>query len=122
MAKKYYGRQPTPADLVANHLRRRGVDLDHLRLEERLAAEKDRAKRYAGQYIYLVLMQYVKLHLAGAVPRGVREALEPGVYSVLDVTTADGMKIMNDAMDPSGRVIFKDMFKLYQRFGKWSGV
>ncbi|KXX74992.1 Nucleolar pre-ribosomal-associated protein 2 [Madurella mycetomatis] len=87
-----------------------------------LDSEKDRAKRYAGQFMYLVVMQYVKLQLEHVVPHGVREALEPGVYSVMDITTPDGLKIMNDAIDPSGRVIFKEMYKQYQKFGKWTGV
>jgi len=87
-----------------------------------LDSEKDRAKRYAGQYMYLVLMQYVKLQLEFVVPHAVREALEPGVYSIMDITTQDGMRIMNDAMDAGGRVVFREMWKMYQRFGKWSGV
>jgi nucleolar pre-ribosomal-associated protein 2 len=90
-----------------------------------LDSEKDRAKRYAGQYMYLVLMQYVKLQLevgGGGVPHAVREALEPGMYSVMDITTPDGLRIMSDGMDGSGRVVFREMWKLWQRFGKWSGV
>lgn len=87
-----------------------------------LDSEKDRAKRYAGGFAYLVLMQYVRLQLEFPVPHAVREALEPGMYAVLDVTTPDGMRIMSDGMDASGRVLFREMYKLYQRFGKWSGV
>jgi nucleolar pre-ribosomal-associated protein 2 len=87
-----------------------------------LDSERDRAKRYAGQYMYLVLMQYVKLQLEFVVPHSVREVLEPGMYSVMDITSPDGMKLMNDAMDPSGRVIFKELYKQYQKFGKWTGV
>jgi nucleolar pre-ribosomal-associated protein 2 len=90
-----------------------------------LDSEKDRAKRYAGQYMYLVLMQYVKLQLevgGGGVPHAVREALEPGMYSVMDITTQDGLRIMSDGMDGSGRVVFREMWKMWQRFGKWSGV
>lgn len=87
-----------------------------------LDSEKDRAKRYAGGFAYLVLMQYVRLQLEFPVSHAVREALEPGMYAVLDVTTPDGMRIMSDGMDASGRVVFREMYKLYQRFGKWSGV
>ncbi|KAL2016239.1 hypothetical protein VTK56DRAFT_4044 [Thermocarpiscus australiensis] len=87
-----------------------------------LDSDKDRAKRYAGQHMYLVLMQYVRLQLEYVVPHGVREALEPGVYAVMDVTTREGLRLMNDALDPSGRVIFKEMYKQYQKFGKWTGV
>ncbi|KAH6636135.1 Urb2/Npa2 family-domain-containing protein [Chaetomium tenue] len=87
-----------------------------------LDSERDRAKRYAGQFMPLVLMQYVRLQLAHAVPHGVREALAPGAYAILDITSPDGLRVMNDGMDASGRVVFREMYKLYQRFGKWSGV
>ncbi|KAH6850119.1 Urb2/Npa2 family-domain-containing protein [Chaetomium sp. MPI-CAGE-AT-0009] len=89
-----------------------------------LDSERDRAKRYAGQFMPLVLMQYVRLQLqlAHAVPHGVREALAPGAYAILDITSPDGLRVMNDGLDPSGRVVFREMYKLYQRFGKWSGV
>lgn len=87
-----------------------------------LDSERDRAKRYAGQYMYLVLMQYIKLQLERAVPHGVLEALQTGVYSILDITSQDGLSLMNDAMDPSGRVIFKELYKQYKKFGKWQGV
>ncbi|AEO58082.1 hypothetical protein MYCTH_2060417, partial [Thermothelomyces thermophilus ATCC 42464] len=87
-----------------------------------LESERDKAKRYAGQFMYLVLMQYVKLQLEYVVPLGVREALEPGVYAIMGITTPDVLRIMNDGLDPGGRVVFKEMYKMYQRFGKWSGV
>ncbi len=88
-----------------------------------LDSERDRAKRYAGQFMYLVVMAYVQLQVAyPSVPHGVREALEGGVYSVLDVTTADGLRILSEGLDGGGRVIFREMVKMYRRFGKWSGV
>ncbi|KAL2270409.1 hypothetical protein VTJ83DRAFT_2593 [Remersonia thermophila] len=104
-----------------------------------LDSDKDRARRYAGQHMYLVLMQYVRLQVEvpaqkpgqkggggrGApvvVPRGVREALEPGVYSILDVTSQDMLRVLSDGLDAGGRVIFREMYKDWQRFGKWSGV
>lgn len=80
------------------------------------------AKRSAGQHMYLVLMAYLKLQLENAVPRVVREALQLGMYSVLDITTQEGRRIVNEAVDGSGRAIFKDMYRRYVRFGKWSGI
>ncbi|KAK4143832.1 nucleolar pre-ribosomal-associated protein 2 [Dichotomopilus funicola] len=97
-----------------------------------LDSERDRAKRYAGQFMYLVLMQYIRLQLSsklpgGTIPHKVREALEPGVYAILDITTRDGLRIMNDGMDgggggAGGRVVLREMYKGYEKFGKWSGV
>ena len=82
----------------------------------------DAAKRSAGQHMYLVLMLYIKLQLEHPVPRAVREALQPGVYSILDVTTPEGRRILNEAVDGSGRAIFRELYKQYVKFGKWSGI
>lgn len=82
----------------------------------------DAAKRSAGRHMYLILMQYVKLQLETDVSRGVREALEPAMNSIFDITPPEGRKILNDAMDSSGRAILREMFKRYTKFGKWSGV
>lgn len=82
----------------------------------------DAAKRSAGQHMYLVLMSYIKLQLEHPVPRAVREALEPGVYAILNITNEQGRRILNEAVDGSGRAIFKEMYRRYVKFGKWSGV
>lgn len=82
----------------------------------------DAAKRSAGQHMYLVLMSYIKLQLEHPISRAVREALEPGVYAILDITNEQGRRILNEAVDGSGRAIFKEMYRRYMKFGKWSGV
>ncbi|KJZ72903.1 hypothetical protein HIM_07666 [Hirsutella minnesotensis 3608] len=87
-----------------------------------LDSATDAAKRSAGRHMYLVLMQYVKLQLEANVPRVVREALEPAVNSIFDITSPETRKILNDAMDSSGRAILREMYKRYVKFGKWSGV
>lgn len=87
-----------------------------------LDSATDAAKRSAGRHMYLVLMQYVKLQLEANVPRAAREALEPAMNSIFDITPPEGRKILNDAMDASGRAILREMFKRYTKFGKWSGV
>ncbi|KAK3313877.1 Urb2/Npa2 family-domain-containing protein [Apodospora peruviana] len=92
-----------------------------------LDSEKDRAKRYAGQYMCLVVMHYIRLQLqleqTVVVTGEVREAIERGMFSVLDITTKpDGLHILTDAMDGSGRVIFRELYKRYKSLGKWTGV
>lgn len=87
-----------------------------------LDSATDAAKRSAGRHMYLVLMQYVKLQLEADVPRTLRDVLEPAMNSIFDITPPEGRKILNDAMDSSGRAILREMFKRYSRFGKWSGV
>ncbi|KAL1875257.1 hypothetical protein Daus18300_003328 [Diaporthe australafricana] len=87
-----------------------------------LDSAPDAAKKSAAQHMYLVLVLYIKLQLERAVPRDVRAALDPGVYSVLDITAPEGRRVINEAVDASGRAIFRDMYKQYVRFGKWNGV
>lgn len=87
-----------------------------------LDSAPDAAKKSAAQHMYLVLVLYLKLQLEKAVPRAVRAALDPGVYSVLDITTPEGRRVINEAVDASGRAIFREMYKQYVRFGKWNGV
>ncbi|KAM7207347.1 nucleolar pre-ribosomal-associated protein 2 [Naviculisporaceae sp. PSN 640] len=92
-----------------------------------LDVEKDKAKRYAGQFMYLVVMHYIRLQLqleqTVVVTGEAREALEAGMFSVLDITSKpDGLRILTDAMDGSGRVILRELLRRYERFGKWSGV
>lgn len=87
-----------------------------------LDSAPDAAKKSAAQHMYLVLVLYVKLQLERPVPRAVRAALDPGVYSVLDITTPEGRRVINEAVDASGRAIFREMYKQYVRFGKWNGV
>ncbi|KAK4174127.1 Urb2/Npa2 family-domain-containing protein [Triangularia setosa] len=89
-----------------------------------LESEKDRVKRYAGQHMYLVLMQYVKCQLEYvAPPHAIKETLEKGgMYAIIRITSQEGLKIMSEGMDGGGRVVFKELWRRWERFGKWSGV
>lgn len=87
-----------------------------------LDSATDAAKRTAGRHMYLVMMLYVKLQLEDTISREVREALEPAMNSIFDITSPEGRKILNDAMDGSGRAILREMFTRYTKFGKWQGV
>lgn len=83
------------------------------------------AKRFAGQYMYLVLMTYVEILLGAAgtgIGRQLRDALEPGWNALFDVTSQETRKILNDALDEGGREVVREMWKRYTVFGKWSGV
>ncbi|OAA64280.1 Nucleolar 27S pre-rRNA processing, Urb2/Npa2 [Niveomyces insectorum RCEF 264] len=88
-----------------------------------LHSATDAAKRSAGQHMYLVLMAYLKLQLDGAVVQHrVREALEPGLFSVLSITPDTTRRLLNDAVDAGGRALFKDLYRRWLQFGKWKGV
>ncbi|KAH9900518.1 Urb2/Npa2 family-domain-containing protein [Xylariomycetidae sp. FL2044] len=87
-----------------------------------LDSATDAAKRAAGQDMFLILEAYIKLQLEAPVPLDIRRPLELGVYSVLDVTSAGARRVLNESLDANGRVLFRQMFADYRKFGKWSGV
>ncbi|KAI2470588.1 Urb2/Npa2 family-domain-containing protein [Annulohypoxylon bovei var. microspora] len=87
-----------------------------------LDSATDAAKRAAGQDMFAVLELYIKLQLETTIPREVRKALEPGVYSILDITPQGCRRVLNESLDANGRAIFRQMFADYKKFGKWSGV
>lgn len=87
-----------------------------------LDSAPEAAKKSAAQHMFLVLATYIRLQLERPVPRGARAALDTGVYSVLDITSPEGRRAVNEALDASGRAIFREMYKQYVRFGKWNGV
>ncbi|KAF4587754.1 Nucleolar 27S pre-rRNA processing protein [Ophiocordyceps camponoti-floridani] len=87
-----------------------------------LESATDAAKRSASRHMYLVMMQYVKLQLEKSVPKVTREALEPAMNAIFDITPPEVRKILNDAVQGGGRAILREMFRRYVKFGKWSGV
>ena len=96
---------------------------------QQLDSATDAAKRAAGLDMYAVLEAYIKLQLdspgaggVGAVPRDVRAALEPGIYSVLSITPHGCRRVMNESLDSNGRALFRSIFADYKKFGRWSGI
>lgn len=81
-----------------------------------LDSAKDTAKREVGQHMFRVVLLYIKLQLErGDVPRDLRRALEPGMFSVLGVTPDGGRRILNESLDASGRVIFRRLFAEFSK-------
>jgi nucleolar pre-ribosomal-associated protein 2 len=87
-----------------------------------LESVTDIAKRSAGRHMYLVLEAYVQLLLEGDVSNAVRDAIEPGMNAIFDITSAEVRRIMNDGMNESGRAVLRELFGMYTKFGKWTGV
>ncbi|KAG8161386.1 hypothetical protein KVR01_008373 [Diaporthe batatas] len=87
-----------------------------------LDSAPEAAKKSAAHHMPLVLAGYIKLQLERPVQPRVRAALDTGLYSVLDITPPEGRRAVNEALDASGRAIFREMYKQYVRFGKWNGV
>lgn len=81
-----------------------------------LDSAKDTAKREVGQHLFRAVLLYIKLQLErGDVPRDLRRALEPGMFSVLSVTSDGGRRLLNESLDASGRVIFRRLFAEFSK-------
>ncbi|KAI1632110.1 Urb2/Npa2 family-domain-containing protein [Biscogniauxia mediterranea] len=89
-----------------------------------LDSATDAAKRTAGYDMFHVLETYIRLQLDGTanVSREVRQALQPGVFAVLDITPEGRRRVLNESLDAGGRAVFRQMFAEYKKFGRWSGV
>ncbi|ETS75517.1 hypothetical protein PFICI_12461 [Pestalotiopsis fici W106-1] len=82
----------------------------------------DAVKRSAGQHMFWILALYIKLQLEGDVSRDMRKELTTGIYSILSITPEASRRILSEAMDESGRAIFRTIFTEWKKFGKWTGV
>ncbi|KAF7537301.1 hypothetical protein G7054_g3791 [Neopestalotiopsis clavispora] len=82
----------------------------------------DAVKRSAGQHMFWILALYIKLQLEGDVSRDMRKELTTGMYSILSITPEANRRILSEAMDESGRAIFRTIFTEWKKFGKWTGV
>ncbi|CAK7220886.1 hypothetical protein SCUCBS95973_004309 [Sporothrix curviconia] len=88
-----------------------------------LHSATDAAKRSAGQHMYLVLMTYIKLQTDGvSLSVGVRDALEPGFFSILTITPDEIRRLLNGAVDANGQTLFKRLYNSWLKGGKWKGV
>jgi hypothetical protein len=88
MSKKYG--PPSPGDEVARLLRRRGVNLDPQRLDERLAAERSREKREFAEY-------RSEIETLASAARKARRQVETEEYSWRQRPTAENLQRAKDA-------------------------
>ncbi|KAK3072284.1 hypothetical protein LTR53_007100 [Teratosphaeriaceae sp. CCFEE 6253] len=89
-----------------------------------LVDEVRKARAHVGQYVQYVLHHYCSQVLQGTLGEGVREALMPGLWAlleVMEVRDADAVKSLSAAMNNSERAILRSLYDEYKSFGKWKG-
>lgn len=84
-----------------------------------LTDETKKAKSLAGQYMQYLIMDFCRCSLHGRIPSSSKEKLMPGLYAVVDVMDRETMRGMNGAMDSNGRAVWKELFRNWERFGRW---
>jgi len=90
-----------------------------------LVDEARKAQAHAGQYAQYILHQYCALVLTGTLESSVREALTPGIWSLIEaieVNNSEGIKVLSAAMNNSERAVLRSVYDDWKRFGKWEGL
>ncbi|KAL1297164.1 hypothetical protein AAFC00_004739 [Neodothiora populina] len=85
-----------------------------------------KARIQVGQHVQYLLHYVCTLILNGSLGEGMRDALTPGLWAVMDVMEiqADdgkGVKALSAAMNNAERAVLRGMFEDWRRFGSWSG-
>lgn len=82
--------------------------------------ETKKAREVAGQHLQYLVMTYCECRISGNfAAKGIREALEPGLWAVIRCLGDDVKRTMNAAMDPNGRAIWKKLYEDWKKFGEW---
>lgn len=90
----------------------------------KLTDESRKEQAYVGQYVQYILHHYCHQILNGTLGEGVREALTPGLWSIIDamqMNDADRVKSLSAAMNNSERAVLRGVYEDWRRFGKWKG-
>lgn len=90
-----------------------------------LVDEAKKAQAHAGQFAQYLLHFYCSCVLTGSLGEGVREALLPGLWAVIEAMEAyneEGIKVLSSAVNNSERAVLRSIYEDYKRFGKWEGV
>jgi nucleolar pre-ribosomal-associated protein 2 len=90
-----------------------------------LVDEARKAQAHAGQFTQYLLHHYCTQVLAGSLGEGVREALLPGLWSVIEameVYSQDAIKSLSAAVNNSERAVLRSIYEDWKRFGKWEGL
>ncbi|KAK3619798.1 hypothetical protein LTR56_023813 [Elasticomyces elasticus] len=89
-----------------------------------LVDDARKAQAHIGQYVQYVLHHYCAQVLKSTLGEGVREALLPGLWSIVDAmeaSNANAVKSLSTAMSNSERAVLRTLYDEYKSFGKWKG-
>ncbi|KAK4638082.1 uncharacterized protein CLAFUR5_00832 [Fulvia fulva] len=97
----------------------------HSKKSSHLVDEARKAQAHAGQFAQYILHHYCSQILTATLGEGVRDALSPGLWAVIEaieVNNADGIKNLSAAMNNSERAVLRSVYDDWKRFGKWEGT
>lgn len=85
-----------------------------------------KAKIQVGQHVQHILHYFCTLILNGRLDDGVRDALQPGLWAIMDVVEIGtderrGVKSLSASMSNAERAVLRGIWEDWRRFGGWSG-
>ncbi|TKA26523.1 hypothetical protein B0A50_05361 [Salinomyces thailandicus] len=89
-----------------------------------LVDETRKAQAHVGQYAQFLLHHYCTEVLSGSLAEGVREALMPGLWALIEaveVHDVEGVRVLSAAASNSERAVLRGVYEEYRAFGKWKG-
>lgn len=90
-----------------------------------LIDESRRARAHVGQYVPTLLHSFCAQILSGTLGEGVREAMTPGLWAVIEameVQSPEAIKTLSSGMNNSERAVLRSVYDDWKRFGKWEGA
>lgn len=99
-----------------------------------LVDETRKARIHVGQFGQYLLHRFCVLVLNGRLGEGMRDALTPGIWAVVDVMEMDregpaggkdegvrGVKALGAAMGNAERAVLRSVWEDWRKFGAWKG-
>lgn len=93
--------------------------------QNNLIDESRRARAHVGQFVPTLLHGFCAQILNGTLGEGVREALTPGLWAIveaMEVQSPDAIKTLSAQMNNSERAVLRSVYDDWKRFGKWEGA
>ncbi|POS86524.1 hypothetical protein EPUL_002831 [Erysiphe pulchra] len=87
-----------------------------------LTSATEKWKHRSILFMRFVLMSYIRWQLEFSMLPAIKERLMPGWFALLDNTTPDTRRLISaELSNASGRALFTNLYREYQKFGKWNG-
>ncbi|KAF2774345.1 hypothetical protein EJ03DRAFT_322934 [Teratosphaeria nubilosa] len=89
-----------------------------------LVDEARKTQAHVGRYMQYVLHHFCAQVLGGQLGEGVREALMPGLWAVveaMEVGDGEGVKCLSAAMGNSERAVLRGVVEEWRAVGRWTG-
>lgn len=82
-----------------------------------LIDETKKAREYAGQFVPQLLAYYCVLQLNGKMAAEVREALRPGIWSMMEIVDIEALRAMSESMERDERAVWGSLYGEWKRLG-----